>query len=298
MRFILSIVALVAVTAGSMVMNGCRTNPATGRKQLMLVASEDVTELGVQAKPELVREYGGEVPQRELREYVVEVGERLAEHVESEFADIEWSFTTLDSDVINAFALPGGNVFISRGLLQRLENEAQLAGVLGHEIGHVTGQHVDERLSQAVFAEIGLGVLGTLTESQLTMLGAQLFASGYQLRFGRNQEIEADELGMRYMVDAGYDPRGMLQVMEILQEASGGGARSLEFLSTHPHPETRIETINRLLSRDYAHAAGGQGYRFYTERFQQRTRPYLGTRQSGAAPAEQLVSGWCCCGGK
>lgn len=286
------VVSALTVVSSCIGLTGCSTNPATGRTQLRLLPASEVNSLGAQAKPDLIREYGGEVPQAQLREYVAEVGNRLAAHVEPEYADIEWSFIVLNSDVINAFALPGGNVFISRGLLNRFTNESQLAGVLGHEIGHVTGRHVDERISQAVTAEIGLGVLGALTDSQLAILAAQLFSGGYQLSFGRNQEIESDTLGMRYMTAAGYDPHGMLEVMEILRDAAGGASQP-EFLSTHPHPQTRIDTINRLLRRQYADTQNNPDYRKYQSRFEQRARPHLGPRQTGMASPESIAAMWC-----
>lgn len=289
---VLIVCFLAAVVVGPV--TGCQVNPATGRTQLRLIPAAEVSKLGIEAKPQLIEEYGGEVPERQLREYVTEVGNRLARHVETEFQDVEWSFIVLDSDVINAFALPGGNVFISRGLLARFDNEAQLAGVLGHEIGHVTGQHVDERISQAVSAELGLSVLGAMTDSQLLLMGAQLATGGYQLRFGRGQEIEADELGMRYMTLAGYDPHGMLEVMQVLQAATAGGSQQPEFLSTHPHPETRISTITRLLNREYAYTQDNPEYRKHESRFQRRAASYLSHLRN--APWPTMAAGTMGCG--
>jgi predicted Zn-dependent protease len=119
---------------------GCRYNPATGRSQLLLMSSEDAIALGTESKPALILEYGGEVESAQLRSYVSLVGHSLASLTEADYPQLPWEFTVLDSDVINAFALPGGKVFASRGLLARLDSEAQMAGVLGHEVGHVTAQ--------------------------------------------------------------------------------------------------------------------------------------------------------------
>ncbi len=295
MRTIQTAVALLfAVTFSLGSQTGCVYNPEVDRMQLGLVSSAEVAKLGAEAKPQLVQEYGGEVPERQLREYVAEVGNRLARHVGDQFAEVDWSFIVLDSPVINAFALPGGNVFISRGLLARFDNEAQLAGVLGHEIGHVTGRHVDERISQHVLAELGLAAAGTLTDSQLILVGTQLGLGGYQLSFGRGQETEADVLGMRYMTLAGYDPHGMLEVMEVLQAASEGASLPPEFLSTHPHPQTRISTINRLLRDEYAYTQENPEFRKYRGRFQQRAAGYLTDLRDGSLTPALASSGlWC-----
>ncbi|MHC4947865.1 MAG: M48 family metalloprotease [Planctomycetota bacterium] len=262
--------AFVAVMA---LLAGCSTNPVTGRRQLLLVSPAETDAMGAAAMPELIQQYGGEVESAELRAYVRDVGDRLVAHVEGDYGRLEWSFTVLDSEVINAFALPGGRVFISRGLLAEFENEAQVAGVLGHEIGHVTARHVDERISHALSVEFGLSVLGAMTESDLAVAGAQLFGSGYLLSFNRNQETEADKLGLRYMTKAGYDPAGMLQVLDVLETASEGGPP--EFMSTHPHPETRIEYVTERLAGRYAFTQDNPEYSLHARRFRRRAKPYL-----------------------
>lgn len=261
---------------------GCATNPSTGRSQFILpqIAAQ-TTEMGAAAKPELIQEYGGEVQSAQLRQYVQRVGERLARHVEPEYSDVQWDFTLLDSDVINAFALPGGHVFMSRGLMEGFTNEAQLAGVLGHEIGHVTALHVDERLSQAMLvqgvAEAASSVAGqseSALVSQAVPVLVGLGGQGYLLKFGRDQEAEADIQGLKYMAAAGYDPAAMLEVLAILSEADQGG-RPPEFLSTHPYPETRLETVRRLLRTEYSHTQNSDAYRKFQERFEREARPYL-----------------------
>ncbi|MHC5022958.1 MAG: M48 family metalloprotease [Planctomycetota bacterium] len=270
---------------------GCSYNPATDRNQLILISPEETMAMGEEAMPELIEEYGGEVPSEELRAYVTDVGTGLTDHVESRYEETPWEFTVLDSEVINAFALPGGKVFISQGLLARFENEAQLAGVLGHEIGHVTARHVDERISQALALELGLSGLGAATESQLLLLSVQLFANGYQLSFGRDQESEADELGVKYMTRAMYDPQGMLQVLEVLRQAAAG-ASTPEFLSTHPHPETRLKTVTGLIRGPYAFTQDNSEFRLWRDRFQDRATPYLPTISLGAF-GQGRPAGWC-----
>ncbi|MEM7230046.1 MAG: M48 family metalloprotease [Planctomycetota bacterium] len=253
MRRILSLCVLLTSAA---LLVQCSTNPATGRSQFLMFEPppEQMEALGAQAQPQLTQEYGGEIASPEVRSYVNRVGQSLAANVHSSYDHINWQFIALESDIVNAFALPGGRVFISRGLLERLSNESQLAGVLGHEIGHVTGKHVNERISQATALEIGVSLTGQLTESQLALMAANMASSGYQLKFGRDQEAESDRLGVKYLVLAGYTPRGMFEVLNVLREASEG-ARQPEFMSTHPHPETRMRIVTELLNGDYAAAA-------------------------------------------
>jgi predicted Zn-dependent protease len=260
---------------------GCSTNPSTGRSQLDLVDSSQVAAMGEQAAPELIKEYGGQVESRELRNYVEGVGRKLARQVEPEYKDIKWEFITLDSDVINAFALPPGKVFVSRGLLDKLDNEAQVAAVLGHEIGHVTAEHVDERISHAMLvqglatgasAAVGGGDGGSA--SQLVPLVVGLGGQGYLLKFGRSQESEADRQGLKYMTRAGYDPRGAADVMRVLIAADQGGAR-LEMLSTHPDPKRRLADVQELIRNEYSYTQDNPEYKKHADRVNEKARPYL-----------------------
>lgn len=281
--------------------SGCAVNPATGRPQLMLISQQEANALGAEAKPELVDEYGGEVQASALRAYVTEIGMKLVEHVEPEYKDLDWDFTVLDSDVINAFALPGGHVFISRGLLEYFTNEAQIAGVLGHEIGHVSGLHVNERISQAMGIQgIVLGASAAVGSSEsswaeMIPLVVNTAGQGYLLKFGRDQESEADVLGVRYMVRSGYNPQGMLQVLEVLDQASQGQAPP-EFLSTHPHPSTRIATVNGLLSNEYAYTQNNADFGLYENRFHDRAVPHLNLRTFSAGAMPVLAMTGCCAG--
>lgn len=233
---------------------GCETNKATGRSQFMLLSWDEEIQLGAQAAPEFVNQSGGELPDKQIVAYVRDLGARLA--AESEEPQLEWEFFVLDSQVINAFALPGGKVFMSRGLMQKMTNEAQLAGVLGHEIGHVTGRHGAERMSQAMGVQVlvaGVAIGGQVADSEYgqylglgTAVGGQLFL----LKYSRENELEADQLGVRYMTQLGYNPVGQVQVMEILRAASGGAAGP-EWLSTHPAPDTRISDLEELIVEKY-----------------------------------------------
>jgi predicted Zn-dependent protease len=266
-----------AMLAAIALLGGCVTNPSTGRSQLILFSSDQVAAMGAEAAPQMIQDFGGEVPESELRAYVDRVGRALAAHVEPEYAGVEWQFFCLDSDVVNAFALPGGKVFITRGLLAKFENEAQVAGTLGHEIGHVTGRHVDERLSQAATAQIGLAVLGAATDAELITLGADLLTQGALLKFNRDQESESDSQGLKYMTRAGYDPRGMQQVLEVLAAAAQGSSPP-EILSTHPHPETRVGRVEAEIRARYSALLGDPAYGLGAERFQREAAPFLARR--------------------
>lgn len=266
----------VAAVCCALLMTGmlttCTTNPATGKSQLNVLSKEEEIEIGKEAAPEFLKEGGGPIPDPEIQRYVADLGARLAEV--SERPDLPWEFYTLDSSVINAFALPGGKVFISRGLMAKMDNEAQLAGVLGHEVGHVTAKHINDRLVQAAGVQVlatAVGVAGAVTEEEwLSYLGLGVVAGGqlFTLSFSRDQELEADRLGVRYMTRLNYDPLGQLQVMHILKDASGGGG--IEFLQTHPLPGTRIDRLDALIRQEHPSAGDRGAYAFHQERFHER----------------------------
>lgn len=252
---------------------GCSASPATGRMQFIPPGfDEQEVSIGAQAAPDFIQAYGGEVPSPEVRQHVSALGQRLA--AESERSDLPWEFHVLNSPVINAFAIPGGQVFITRGLLEKMNNEAQLAGVLGHEIGHVTDRHIGQQMGQQLGVQVlgaGLGIAGQVTEKEwLQYLGAGTQVGGglYLLKFGRDQESTADELGLRYMTELGYNPLAMIQVMDILNGASGEGGGSPEWLSTHPAPETRIRRIEKEIKDDYPGSLETGTYRFGEKEFE------------------------------
>ncbi len=251
----LLVVTVVAVVTIVTTLTGCQTNPATGQRNFNVLSEGQEVQLGQQASPEFIQAYGGEIPSPQVLAYVTNLGNALAQ--QSERPGLPWEFHALDSDVINAFALPGGKVFITRGLMIKLASEAELAGVLGHEIGHVTAQHIGQQMSQQIAIQIGLIGIGVAAQTSdqdwVRVLGVGAAAGGtlYTLSFGRSQETQADELGLRYMTKLGYNPVGQIRVMEALQEASGGGGGGPEFLATHPYPETRIKHLNDIVRRDY-----------------------------------------------
>jgi predicted Zn-dependent protease len=230
----------------------CVRNPATGKRQLNFVSRDQEVAMGQQGAED-VRGSIGLYDATALSQYVERVGKRLA--AVSERKDLPWSFEVVDDASVNAFALPGGFLFITRGLLAHLENEAQLASVLGHEIGHVTAQHSVNQISKAQLAQAGLGLglgLGAALSETVAALGG-LGAQGLQLlflKFSRDDERQADDLGLRYALKAGYDVREMPKVFALLGRVSAdaGGGRLPGWLATHPEPEERVQRSEKKIA--------------------------------------------------
>jgi beta-barrel assembly-enhancing protease len=215
-------------------------NEITGEKQHIGMSHEQEIAMGLQSAPQMIAEMGGEIRGTQYDAKVREVGEKLVRSTEAGRTayNEQFNFHLLaDQQTINAFALPGGQIFITAALLSRLENEDQLAGVLGHEIGHVVARHSAEKLAQMELAQA--------TYDPSNPNGgylAQMVSNMLQMKYGREQELQSDDLGVRFMMQAGYNPEELVGVMEILKQASGGN-RVPEFQSTHPDPENRKEKI-------------------------------------------------------
>lgn len=276
-RMLMLMILGACVSAG---VGGCTRNPATGELIFTMMTWEQEAALGLEAGPQFTAEYGGEVPDAEARAYVDEVGRRLLDGIEEGVPELDWNFTLLDSGVINAFALPGGQVYFSRGLAEKLDTEAEMAGVIGHEIGHVTARHGNQRISRTQAFQVGVGlgaaVVGVADEdSALRKYGTvavpaiAIGGQTLQLKYGRDEELEADYLGMRYMARAGYDPAGQRDVMQVLRAASGGSTQP-EWLSTHPASDTRIDRINVLLQGEFAYTQGTDEYVTNPEQYERR----------------------------
>jgi len=233
-----------------------KTNQYTGREQRIGLTKDQEIQLGLQAAPSIARQMGTrEVPaDTPLAQSVRRVGERIANHPKVRASGYPFKFTVLDDPkTVNAFAFPGGPVFVTRALLDRMTREDQLAGVLGHEIGHVLGRHSAEQMAKAQLGNklsIAAGVAASDYNGHAGAVAA-VANQMLQLKYSRDHETESDELGMELMHAAGYDPVGMLEVMEILKKASGGAARQSEFLMSHPAPDTRIRNIQRFLKEKY-----------------------------------------------
>jgi predicted Zn-dependent protease len=233
-------------------------NPITGETQAIGLSKEQEVAIGLQSAPQMAAEFGGLDPDESLQSDVAAIGQKVVSSSRAKDTKYEFRFRVLaDRETVNAFALPGGPIFITRALLERLENEAQLAGVLGHEAGHVVGRHAAERIAKSQLAQGLVGAVGVAASDQAghgqqAAQLAQLVSQVVQMRYGRDDELQSDTLGVDFMSDAGYDPRAMLTVMEILRRASGGaGGRAPEFLSTHPDPGNRQAVIQQAIDKKF-----------------------------------------------
>ena len=236
--------AMFLLFAG-MAASGCATNPATGNKQLMLVSEAQEIQMGQEADAAVVASIGL-YPDPVWQRYIQQFGARLA--ATSERPNLPWTFRVVDDPAINAFAIPGGFIYVTRGLLAHLTSEAQLASVVGHEIGHVTARHTAAAMSQQQLIGLGLAV-GSMANSQVAKYaGTANQALGIlYLKFSRDNESQADQLGLRYLRRASYDPREMPGVFVMLDrqsKASGNAGRLPTWLETHPSPANRVAAIN------------------------------------------------------
>jgi predicted Zn-dependent protease len=234
----------------------CATNPATGRKQLSLIGESQEIAMGRDADKEVAASIGL-YPDDRLQQYVQTLGASIAARTER--PSLPWTFRVVDDPAVNAFAIPGGFVYVTRGILTYLNSEAELAAILGHEIGHVTARHSVNQMSKQQLAQAGL-IAGMVVSPQVAQFGnlAQTGLGMLFLKFSRADESEADSLGLRYMLNDGYDPRRMVQVFRMLegvsQQADAAG-RLPQWLSSHPNPENReawaertVASLNRDLS--------------------------------------------------
>jgi predicted Zn-dependent protease len=231
-------------------------NPVTGEKQRVQLTPRQEIVLGMQSRQRMAAQHGGLYPSDRVQAYVDSVGERVVQRSSAAKSPYPFEFHLLrDEKTVNAFALPGGQIFITAALLGRMNSEAQLAAVLGHEAGHVVGRHGAEHLAKqqlgsALINAVGISASGGMDGGQSAAAIAQAASQLVNLRYGRKDESESDELGLKFMTDAGYDPRGILEVMQILAKAGGGGKQP-EFLSSHPDPGNRFETLQGLIQQKF-----------------------------------------------
>ncbi|HEY1081665.1 MAG TPA: M48 family metallopeptidase [Prosthecobacter sp.] len=235
-------------------------NEFTGRTQRLAFASaEEEIAMGLQSAPMMIRQMGGQSRDAQAQATVDRVGAKLVQSTLARQTPYRFEFHLLgDRQTVNAFALPGGQIFITEALYRLFKNEDQLAGVLGHEIGHVVGRHSNEQMATArLWQGLAQGA-GVLLSDERSNAGAQIahvVANMRVMKYGRDDELESDELGIRFMLDAGYDPEAMIGVMEILAKSSGGSQQP-EFMSTHPAPANRAERIRELIAQIRAEKAG------------------------------------------
>lgn len=230
-------------------------NPVTGENQRVQLTPRQEIVLGLQSRQQMAARHGGLFPDQSLQDYIDAVGERVVQRSEAAKAPYPFEFHLLrDSQTVNAFALPGGQIFITAALLGRMNSEAQLAAVLGHEVGHVVGRHGAEHLAKqqlgvSLVSAIGVAASGGQDGGQGAAAIAQAANQLVNLRYGRKDETESDRLGLKFMLQAGYDPRGILELMQILAQSSGG--RKPEFLSSHPDPGNRLQNLKATIQKSF-----------------------------------------------
>ncbi len=232
---------------------GCATNPISGEEQLMLISEDQDIAIGREYAPEVEKQLGGRIRDDALQNYIDTVGQKIVRI--SHRSNWQYHFTAVNHSMVNAMALPGGYIFVTKGMLEKITTEAQLAALLSHEIVHVVARHSSAAMSQQIGMSmlvhgLGLGASGAMPSSeaayQLTQLALQLI----DLRYSREHEREADKFGMDYMVRAGYNPYGAVELMQMLQQQDQ--VKPIEFLSSHPSPENRILYLTTRARTRYA----------------------------------------------
>ncbi|MEX0840021.1 MAG: M48 family metalloprotease [Parvibaculum sp.] len=237
----------------------CTTNPATGERQIApLMSVEQEAKVGAEAHPKILEAFGGAYPDAQLGGYVAGIATRVARA--TNIPNGQYRVTVLDSPVVNAFALPGGYVYVTRGLMALANDEAELAGVIGHEMGHVAARHSAQRQTAAIGTTLLGAVLGAVIGNQAASQAIGLGGQGFLAGYSRDQEFESDMLGIRYLVGAGYDPLGVADFLETMgaQDALEARVRNLpqdatrnNWLASHPATASRVDA-----ARSHARDAG------------------------------------------
>ena len=245
---------LVVAIAGVLLLSHCAQNPVSGGKDFVLMSEQQEIQQGAQAHKEVLQQYGL-VNDPELQAYVTRVGKGLA--AKSQRPDLDWHFTVVDSPEVNAFALPGGYVYVTRGIMSYLNSEAELAGVMGHEIGHVTARHGVRQQSTATVVGLGAILGSILVPGMNSQAGASLLQNLGQALvagYGRDHELEADRLGAEYLARTGYNPQAMVEVIGVLKSqelydielAKQEGREPRRYhgvFETHPANDTRLKQV-------------------------------------------------------
>ncbi len=253
----LLIALIIAVVGLFMYMTQTEKNPITGVKQHISITPEQEIRLGMQAAPQMAAQMGGEIPSSDSRtQEVQKIGHEIVFHSQAHKGPWHFQYHLLaDPKTINAFALPGGQIFITLGLLNKLQTEAQLAGVLAHETGHVIQRHSAQQMAKGQLGQILVMATGVGASDpshpyrgQQAAVIASVVNQVSQLRYSRNDELEADQWGLQLMSEAGYTPKAMLEVMDILEKSVPGGHQP-EMLLTHPYPEHRRQHIKEYLEK-------------------------------------------------
>ncbi|PIE33334.1 peptidase M48 Ste24p [candidate division KSB3 bacterium] len=255
------------------VMTGCAVNPVTGDRQLMLMSEQQEISLDQENSPHQFSSDYGAVQDQALNDYLSQVGNDMA--ASSHRPDMPYSFRVVNATYVNAYAFPGGSIATTRGILLELDNEAELAGLLGHEIGHVNARHTAERMSKGLLANLLVTGASVYAESQgsdwapLIGLGGNIAAGALLAKYSRDDERQADALGMEYMTNVGYSPEGMIGLMEVLVGISDHKPSTIDMMfASHPMSEERYQTAKNRAAADYRNA---QHFPMYRERYMDYT---------------------------
>ena len=237
-------------------------NPVTGEKQRVQMTPRQEVVLGMRSREQMAARHGGLYPDQTLQAYVDQVGEKIVKNSSAANAPYPYEFHLLrDPRTVNAFALPGGQVFITAALMARLNSEAQLAGVLGHEVAHVVARHgaehvAKQQLGASIVNAIGIAASEGADGGRNAAILARAVNQMVNLKYGREDELESDRLGFEFMTQAGYNPVGIIELMAILDRAKGGQTQP-EFLSTHPDPGNRIGQLKAVIEANYPQGIPG-----------------------------------------
>ncbi len=238
---VLAVIALISYFSSQ------QYNPVTGENQYISITPDQEIALGLQSVPSMFQEFGNEVRDPQIAALVENVGQSLVRGSIANQTEWEWDFHAIDNDqVINAFALPGGQVFITTALLNEFNSEDQLAGVLAHEIVHVLARHSAQQIAKSDLTNGLVGAIAVASENASAAQTAAMIGQLVNMSYGRDAEIQSDTFGVCLMASAGYDPEAMIEVMQILASA-GGGSGQPEFFSTHPNPDNRIARIQETI---------------------------------------------------
>ena len=246
-----NVIIILASVCAMLGFSGCATNPVTGERELMIFTHEEEVALGAQASTQIEEEMGQSLSDKQVQGYIDSVGQNIARI--SHTPDLEFHYKAIEHDSVNAFALPGGYLYITTGMLKELRSEAQMASILAHETVHVTARHSAACMSRQMLIDLGLSLLDNEKTQGIAKVG-QLATQLEGLQYSKEHERQADKYGLEYLVKAGYNAHAMVETMEMLQRQ--GGARGFEFLSTHPDPENRVEYPKEAI-RDKNYGSGG-----------------------------------------
>lgn len=245
-RLIIGVV--LAVIAFITFLSSSQFNEVTGENQHLSLTADQEIALGLQSKPEMIQEFGGLLQDQQVQQAVDAIGQQLVQGSLARNSPWPFDFNVLeDPQTINAFALPGGPIFITDALLSQLQTEDEVAGVLSHEMVHVLARHSAQQIAKSDLTNGLIGAVGVASGSASTAQTAAMIGQLVNMRYGRADETQSDTLGVCIMISAGYDPQGMVQVMQVLENASSGSQQP-EFASTHPSPENRIQNIQQVIA--------------------------------------------------